>query len=237
VHDLDAGCGDNVGGVWEIQPGFTANTPPSWVARGIAAASSHPLGVGDALYRFTNQAQYVDTVPFGAFRLKLIEKIGYFDETLQTNEDYEFNVRIRQSGGKIWLNPEIRSVYFARQTLFSLMKQYWRYGYWKGRMLYRYPNTLRWRQLLPPLFVAGFLGITILTLLYYWFGLLLLIQMGLYAMVIFAAGLQVSWKKKDFPLILSVPLAMGVMHVTWGAGVLWSFLDIIVRKGLRKHAS
>jgi len=237
VQDLEAGCGDNVGGVWEIQPGRKGKLPPSWMARGIAAAMAHPLGVGDAQYRFTNQAQFVDTVPFGAFESKLIVKIGFFDETLQTNEDYEFNVRIRQSGGKIWLNPAIRSVYFARPSLLSLIQQYWRYGYWKGRMLYRYPQTLRWRQLLPPLFVVSLVGLILLTLLNAWFGLILILQICLYGLLLLVTGIQVSWQKKDFSLLISIPLAISAMHLTWGTGVLWSLLTKIIKEGLNRHAS
>jgi succinoglycan biosynthesis protein ExoA len=237
IQDLEAGCGDNVGGVWEIQPGRKGELHPSWMARGIAAATAHPLGVGDAQYRFTNQAQFVDTVPFGAFESKLIGKIGFFDETLQTNEDYEFNVRIRQSGGKIWLNPAIRSVYFSRPSLLSLIQQYWRYGYWKGIMLYRYPQTLRWRQLLPPLFVASVVGLILLTLLNAWFGLLLILQMCLYGFLLLITGIQVSWQKKDFSLLISIPLAISAMHLTWGTGVLLSLLTKTIKEGLNRHAS
>jgi glycosyltransferase involved in cell wall biosynthesis len=237
VQDLEAGCGDNVGGIWEIQPGRKGEMPPTWMARGIAAATAHPLGVGDAQYRFTNQAQFVDTVPFGAFESKLVEKIGFFDETLQTNEDYEFNVRIRQSGGKIWLNPAIRSVYFARPSLLSLIHQYWRYGYWKGRMLYRYPQTIRWRQLLPPLFVASFVGLMLLTVLNACFELLLILQICLYGFILLISGIQVSWQKKDFSFLISIPMAISAMHLTWGTGVLWSLLTEIIKKGLNRHAS
>jgi succinoglycan biosynthesis protein ExoA len=221
-QDLEAGCGANVGGIWEIQPGFKDKKKPTWIARGIVAATTHPLGVGDALYRYAVKAQFVDTVPFGAFARQLIEKIGFFDETLLTNEDYEFNVRIQQSGGKIWLDPAIRSVYFARPTLVSLIQQYWRYGYWKGRMLLRYPGSLRWRQLLPPLFVASLIILTILAPLNRWFGWMLVLQICFYAFVLLAVSLVISWKKKDHSLILSTPLAMAAMHLTWGSGVLWS---------------
>jgi len=230
-QDLEAGCGENVGGIWEIQPGFNEIGKSSWVARGIAVATAHPLGVGDAFYRYTARAQYVDTVPFGAFRRQLIDQVGYFDETLLTNEDYEFNVRIRQSGGKIWLNPAIRSVYFARPTLLSLIHQYWRYGFWKGRMLYRYPNTLRWRQILPPLYVAGLVVMLILTLFIKWLGLLLILQIGLYSLALLIVGIQVSWRKKDFPLLFSTPLAIAAMHLTWGSGLLWSLLTSFIKKG------
>ena len=93
VADLQAGLGENVGGVWEIHPGA-----PTWVAQSIAVAASHPLGVGDALYRHASKASQVDTVPFGAFKRELLALIGFFDESLLTNEDYEFNTRIRQVG-------------------------------------------------------------------------------------------------------------------------------------------
>jgi len=143
VADLEAGLGDNVGGVWEILPG--ADT---WLGRSIAVAAAHPLGVGDAFYRHAGKPALVDTVPFGAFKRELLALVGFFDETLLSNEDYEFNARIRKTGGKVWLDPSIRSVYFARGSLPGLAKQYFRYGFWKWRMLQRYPDTLRWRQAL-----------------------------------------------------------------------------------------
>ena len=133
----ESGKGDNVGGVWEIRAG--ADT---WIAKSISFAAAHPLGVGDAMYRLNAKAGAVDTVPFGSFRRALIDKIGAFDETLLSNEDYEFNTRVRESGGTVWLDPSIRSVYFSRSTLGKLAAQYWRYGFWKFKMLKRYPAYL-----------------------------------------------------------------------------------------------
>jgi succinoglycan biosynthesis protein ExoA len=219
VAALDAGQGDNVGGVWEIRP-----QGKSWQARSIAAAAAHPLGVGDAHYRYTASPRLVDTVPFGAFRRTLFERIGSFDESLLTNEDYEFNVRLRQSGGKVWLDPAIRSVYFARPTLGELARQYWRYGYWKARMLRRYPGTIRWRQALPPTFV---LSLIVLSLGALWFPIaawIFMIELASYAFVLLLFGMQMGLKKKDISLILGVPLAIASMHLTWGSAFLWSLI-------------
>ena len=138
---LEEGVADNVGGIWEIQAGENTCT-----AKSIAAAAAHPLGAGDALYRIANKAAYVDTVPFGAFSRATFMQAGMFDENLLSNEDYEFNTRIRLAGGKIWLDPRIRSKYYARKNFTQLGKQYWRYGYWKRRMLKRYPQTIRCGQ-------------------------------------------------------------------------------------------
>ncbi len=221
VQDLQAGMAENVGGVWDIQP--RVNT---WVARSIAAAASHPLGVGDAFYRFSSQAAYVDTVPFGAFHRSLVEKIGAYDETLLTNEDYEFNTRIRQSGGRVYLNPEIRSVYFSRPTLRSLAQQYWRYGYWKLQMLRRYAKTLRLRQAIPPLFVFSIIILVLLSpfmLLARW---LLLLEVGVYGLALLAASVQIALNKKDPTLLFGVPLAIAVMHLCWGSGFLFSLVGL-----------
>ena len=92
--------------------------------------------------------------PFRCIQTQSIRSIGWFNEELLTNEDYEFNTRIRQDGGVVWLDPSIRTVYLARPDLGALARQYFRYGYWKLKMLRRYPGTLRWRQALPPLFVG-----------------------------------------------------------------------------------
>ena len=56
VEDLEAGRGDNVGGVWEIRP-----LGNGLMQRAIAIAAAHPFGVGDARYRYTSEAGYVDT--------------------------------------------------------------------------------------------------------------------------------------------------------------------------------
>ncbi len=219
VKALSARRGQNVGGVWDIQPGRH-----HWIARGIAAAAGHPIGVGDALYRYADQAGEVDTVPFGAFYRSLLDQVGLFDETLLTNEDYEFNTRIRKQGGKVWLDPQIRSVYYARGNLKDLAKQYWRYGYWKRQMLRRYPDTLRWRQALPPLFVLGLILLMVLGLFFKPALWALAGVLVIYLLFLFAAGVQLALRHKQAAHILGVPLAIATMHFAWGSGFLWGVL-------------
>lgn len=220
VKALEADRGDNVGGVWEIQPG--ADT---WIAKSIAVAAAHPLGVGDAMYRHATRAAEVDTVPFGSFKRGLIERVGKFDESLLTNEDYEFNTRIRKSGGRIWLDPSIHSVYFARPTLQELARQYWRYGYWKWRMLRRYPDTLRWRQALPPLFVLSLFGLFVISIFFSFGRYMLAGELLLYFSIMFLAGLRSALKHRAPFLLIGLPLAIAVMHMSWGSGLLWSIFN------------
>ena len=219
VEAHEMGVGDNVGGVWEIQPGA-----PTWSARSIAAAARHPLGVGDAMYRLAASASEVDTVPFGSYRRSLVEQIGGYNESLLTNEDYEFNARIRQSNGRIWLDPSIRSIYFARSTFTELIRQYWRYGYWKWRMLRRFPGTLRWRQALPPLFILSVIVFALISLFSPLAGWLLAGELLVYFSSLLLAGFYAALKHRKLYLLPGLVVAIASMHIAWGSGFLWSML-------------
>jgi glycosyltransferase involved in cell wall biosynthesis len=228
LRALEEKKGDNVGGVIQVQPGDSG-----WIARSIAVAAAHPLGVGDAGYRTGTTAGPVDTIPFGAFHRSLIERIGGFDESLLINEDYEFNTRIRKSGGVVWLDPEIRVMYQSRRTLRELAIQYWNYGFWKLRMLLRYPETIRWRQL------AGFFVLSwlMLGLLSVWFPLarwLLLIEAVVYGAALLVAGIKAALEKKEYQLLVGLPLAIATMHFSWGSGFLWSLIQYSFDKIVRK---
>ena len=218
IAALEAGLGDNVGGLWEIQPGSD-----TWQSRSIAEAAAHPLGVGDARYRVGGKAQEVDTVPFGAFQRSLIARIGKFDETLLTNEDYDFNTRIRRAGGKIWFDPGIKSQYIARRDFSALARQYWRYGYWKVKMLRRFPESFRWRQL-AGIFVVSFPVLTLLGIWFSWATWLLLVEIMVYLLALISVGMQLAIKHQDLTLLWGVPMAIATMHFSWGTAFIWSMI-------------
>ena len=226
VAGLEQHLGDNVGGVWKIVP--SADT---WIARAIAAAAAHPMGVGDAKYRYADTPEEVDTVPFGGFRREFLLKMQGFDESLLANEDYELNTRIRQAGGKIWLDPNIQVQYYSRPNLRQLARQYFRYGYWKVEMLRRYPESLRWRQALPPLFV---LGILILLVAAVWIPAALwalLSALAVYAAALTLSGVDAALQAKRLSRLLGVPLVIMVMHFSWGSAFLISAVRALFRSG------
>ncbi|MGA9531474.1 MAG: glycosyltransferase family 2 protein [Anaerolineales bacterium] len=210
----------NAGGVWQIEPGGEG-----WQARSIAAAAAHPLGAGDARYRISGEAGPIDTVPFGAFRAEWLQKVGPFNESLLTNEDYEYNVRLRQAGGTVYFDPVIRSTYYARASLAALAHQYARYGYWKVRMLRLYPGSLRWRQVLPPLFVLATLVLSIAGLAWPLAWGLLAVQWGGYASILFLFGLSAAFRRRDAALLLGFPLAVTLIHMCWGGAFLWGLIS------------
>jgi hypothetical protein len=53
---------------------------------------------------------------------------------------------------------------------------------------------------------------------------LLLLEVTLYAFVLLSAGARLANMRRDFSLLLGVPLAIGTMHICWGSAFLWSLV-------------
>lgn len=213
----------NAGGLWAIKA-----SNKSWIAAGIAVAASHPIGAGDARYRTGGAEGEVDTVPFGAYPREWLERIGPFNERLLTNEDYEYNSRIRAAGGMVWFDPSIQSDYYSRGTLRELARQYSRYGFWKMRMLRSFPETLRWRQLLPPLFVITSLFLLISSIFGSGPRMLLLAVWSIYITILMAVGIWEAFRRRRAALALGMPLALVTMHMFWGWGAVRGIIDLLV---------
>jgi glycosyltransferase involved in cell wall biosynthesis len=216
IELLRSGKAQNVGGIWEIKPGA-----PTCIAKAIARSASHPIGAGDATYRTQGRSGYVDTVPFGAFRRDFFLELGKFNEDMLANEDYEFNTRVRKAGGKIWMDTRIRSQYFARKTLRELAKQYWRYGFWKFKMLKRFPDSIRWRQAIPPLFVLFLILFGMLSFISPFALIIFTAVAGIYLLTMVLAGVYESARTKNACHLL-MALALITMHLSWGGGFLYS---------------
>ena len=76
-------------------------------ARLVAAILSSPFRVGHSKFRTSREAGFVDTVPFGAFRREIFDRVGLYNEKLVRNQDNELNARIRKAGGRIYLTPAL----------------------------------------------------------------------------------------------------------------------------------
>ena len=126
------------------------------VGRAIAGAMSSPVGVGNAMFRLGDYEGPVDTLAFGAYWRWVFERIGGFDEELVRNQDDELNLRVIQGGGVIYMNPQIRSHYYARSSFRKLTKQYYQYGFWRVRTIQKHRKPATIRQIVPLAFVLTY---------------------------------------------------------------------------------
>jgi succinoglycan biosynthesis protein ExoA len=155
VETLERTGADNVGGAQRAK----AETA---FQRALCAALTSPLGFGGARHRVAaGREGFVDTVFLGAFPKRVFESVGLYDPKAITNEDAEFDQRLLESGGKIYLSPDIEVYYYPRDSYRALAKQYYRYGRGRARTLLklgRFPKLGRiptLRPLFPFALVAG----------------------------------------------------------------------------------
>ena len=219
---------DNVGGPIVTMPG-----DDTVVARAIAVATSNSFGVGNSKFRTSQKAQYVDTVPFGAFRKQVFDRVGLFNERLIRNQDIELNARIRKAGGKIYLDPRIRSYYYNRTTLKSLWIQNFRNGMWNIFTHAVSGNPLSMRHYIPLFFVLCLIGGTC-SLFFSPFGLFFLgpvILSHLFASLFFSVRLGLKHGRR---LIVPLVAVFFTLHFSYGYGSFWGLLKVI---GWRKQES
>jgi glycosyltransferase involved in cell wall biosynthesis len=192
------------------------------MGRAIAAAGKSAFAVPTA-FHVSERAQFTDTVYLGAWWKTTFDQIGLFDETAPPNEDYDLNYRIRAAGGKVYLTPRIQSVYYGRQTLPALVRQYFNYGIGKVKTLRRHPASLRLRHLVAPAFVAALIVGAVGALLHPLLAVGWLAMLGLYA----AANLFFSARAArgaEAGVLIRLPIVFFAIHLAWGAGFWFALL-------------
>ena len=216
---------DCVGGMCNIKPGAETT-----VASAISYVLSHPFGVGNGLFRIgTKEPKYVDTVPFGAYKREVFNKIGLFNEKLIRNQDLEFNLRLKKAGGEILLVPEIISYYYAREDLKGLFKQNFWNGFW---VLYstkftKTPFSLR--HLIPFFFILSICGGLILSLIYRPFVYLFVLVLATYLIANIFFSFKISFQR-GFKYFIPVMLSFTTLHFSYGFGSMGGLIKLLWEK-------
>ncbi|WP_083194098.1 glycosyltransferase family 2 protein, partial [Leisingera sp. JC1] len=97
-------------------------------SRASAWAVDTRLGSGGSAHRGGRVSGYVDHGHHAAFDLDWFRRIGGYDPAFSHNEDAEFDKRLTDAGGRIWLESGIRIEYHMRPSFRALLKQYLNYG-------------------------------------------------------------------------------------------------------------
>ncbi|MHB1068139.1 MAG: glycosyltransferase family 2 protein [Candidatus Nanopelagicales bacterium] len=220
VRTLLATGADNVGGVMAAE-GTTG------FERAVARAMTSRFGVGGAAFHVGGDPGPALTVYLGCFRRSALERVGGYDESMLRAQDWEMNLRIRQSGGAVWFTPDMRVTYRPRHDAKALARQYHDYGRWRREVARRHPDTVSLRYLAAPVAVVGVgAGVAVAVAgavaRQPWLaGLGLAAPVG-YALLDLAASAQsaltaprLAWREAA-----RLPVVYATMHGAWGAGFL-----------------
>ena len=182
----------------------------------VAAAMRSPFGVGGSRFHTGGKPGFVDTVYLGAFRRQAVVDAGGFDERFIRAQDWELNYRLRQNGGKIYFDPRLHVTYRPRPNFRRLAKQYFEYGRWRRVIARKYPETINYRYLAPPLALV----ITVISLLAGTFiDPSLYLPAATYITFIAITPLFISKDLAHYPVLVFI---LPTMHFSWGFGFLTS---------------
>ena len=224
VRFLDRSGADNVGGIMVTLP-----REEDLIGKAIVSCLSHPFGVGNSYFRVhAREPKWVDTVFGGCYRREVFTRIGLFNEDLERGQDMEFNLRLKNAGGKILLVPDIVSYYHARSDLRSFWTHNWSNGVWAVLpFLYSPIMPVSWRHLVPLLFVISLIGSVVLGFLATPLMWLFLLIGGAYSAATLAASFHIAWRDRDPRFLLLMPLMFSTLHIGYGLGSLWGVLKLL----------
>jgi glycosyltransferase involved in cell wall biosynthesis len=182
----------------------------------VAAAMRSPFGVGGSRFHTGGKPGFVDTVYLGAFRRQAVVDAGGFDERFIRAQDWELNYRLRQNGGKIYFDPRLHVTYRPRPNFRRLAKQYFEYGRWRRVIARKYPATINYRYLAPPVALVR----TVISLLAGTFiDPSLYLPAATYITFIAITPLFISKDLAHYPVLVFI---LPTMHFSWGFGFLTS---------------
>ena len=192
----------------------------------VMRVTSHPFGVGNGTFRVGKRASFVDTVPYGTYKRKIFDDVGFFDERLTRNQDNEFNARLIKKGYRIAFDPEIKVFYKNQPNLRGLLQQAFYTGMWNVYTFCLHSYTFKWRRFIPFLFVV-YLFLLVATSVFFpgFLATAYVIPFGVYVVAVFSFSFF-SGDTLKCKLLTSVTFVC--YHLTYGFGTCWGFINFFL---------
>ena len=205
---------------WVSGPAIPRPVGP--ISRAVATALASWLGRGGSRKWSENpdsaEERELDTGVFGGvWRRERLLEAGGWDERWPINQDSEMASRFLARGARLVCLPEMAGHYVPRDSLASLGRQYFRYGYYRAQTFRRHPQGMRRSHLIAPALTCVFIAAIIAPrpLRRGARGIL-----AAYLSVVAATGADVALRKGEVEeggLLLAV---LPIIHLGWGLGML-----------------
>lgn len=215
VYYLENTDAENVGGI-------ATTKGEGFIGEANAEILSSKFGVGNSNFRTESKSGYVDTVPFGAFRREIFDKVGLFNPELPRSEDNDFNSRIRANGGKVYLASDIHFTYYCRNTAKGLLNQAIKNGNALFLTLRKNPKAMSLRHYIPFMFVLSLVVLPIVSIFFPVVWWVLVAESGAYFILDLIFSLKGRKKSYFAYKFVMYPL----FHISYGIGSLLGLLNI-----------
>jgi glycosyltransferase involved in cell wall biosynthesis len=199
------------------------------IGKAIANLFSSSFAVGNSPFRTNSDfkarfasPEFTDTAVYGLYWKRIFEEVGYFDESLERNQDIALHSKILERDYKFVTNPEMRIKYYARNTIWKLLKKAFNDGYW---VVFLKRSFLRHR--IPMFFVLYLFLIILLGVFWITFKLPLLFYfMYLVPLFVYLLGVIYFSVKdgKSYSKILLLIL-FPLFHISYGLGTIKGLFD------------
>ncbi|MEW5794952.1 MAG: glycosyltransferase family 2 protein [Candidatus Zixiibacteriota bacterium] len=207
------------------RPQFLETPENATFQTAVALVRRSPLGHGLDSTIYTDKDMFVNPASAGAsYRREVFEKVGYFDETFDASEDYEFNYRVAQAGFKAFTSLKLAVYYYPRNSIAGLFRQMARYGTGRMRLARKHPATLGIGTLIPPLFALGLVVLPLVALWLSAFWYVFAVLYGLYVAAVLVSSMAIALRHGIVHLVLAPPIFLTI-HLGLGCG----FLQELVR--------
>jgi succinoglycan biosynthesis protein ExoA len=160
---LEAGVQRLRGGGTEWVSGPAVPRPVGPVSRSVALALASWLGRGGSRKWSEDEGggeeRELDTGVFGGvWRRETLLALDGWDERWPINQDSEMASRFLSRGARLICLPEMVGNYVPRDSLSGLVRQYYRYGYYRARTFRRHPESMRRSHLIAPVLSLSLVG-------------------------------------------------------------------------------
>lgn len=211
-----------VGGVLE-------NIGTGLAGKSIANLFSSRFGIGNSDFRIIiNKPKFTDTAVFGIYWKWIFDKIGYFDEFLERNQDIALHSKILKNGYRFITYPDMKIKYYVRDTISNLIKKAFGDGYWT---IYLQKSYLRHK--IPLFFILYLISIPFILLPAFY---LSSFWRYLYLLpCIFYIFLSIFFSIKDGQSyrIFLLPFFFLIFHISYGLGSFKGVIDKLILKKIK----
>src|SRR5690606_8571194 len=136
------------------------------------------------------------------------------------------NLRIRQAGHKVWLDPKLSVTYWPRESWWRLARQFRATGAWRGELVRRFGRSNGLRFFAPPALVLNLALALIVAVLQLTGAVgavtslvasIVYLPLIVYALLVLAMALRPGGERSLRERIWTLAV-LPTMHVSWGLG-------------------